>query len=254
MAAEAVPPYDGDFDANQRGDAADIEQPAEPGGPPDTPIFDGDEVADAAHTELPPPASLPPPERAALLTALLFTAEDIPDATRLAEFFGVEVKELGALAEEAGGALRALGLDVLPAAGGYKLVTASHWDGYIGQFHRQLRKARLSKSALEILAVIAYEQPVSRVKVDELRQTNSESAVRTLLDRRLIKVSGREDGPGRPFLYKTTETFLEVFGLSTLADLPPKPASFKADVEAQEEQLQQEEGTGALHVRGEVDE
>lgn len=200
------------------------------------------------------PAQLSRSEKSGLFTALLFTATETLDSAKAAEFLGLSEEELTVLAEETGGELRNLGLDILPVANGYKLVTASHFDRHLSLFHRQLRKARLSKSALEILAVIAYEQPISRVRVDELRQASSESAIRTLLDRRLIKVSGREDGPGRPFLYKTTEGFLEVFGLASLKDLPPRPLSFKAEAEQQELDLQQQEGTGDLHVRGEVDE
>ncbi|MDQ3024853.1 MAG: SMC-Scp complex subunit ScpB, partial [bacterium] len=114
---------------------------------------------------------------------------------------------------------------LLAAAGGYKLVSASRLDGPIGVFHREVRKSRLSKSALEVLAIVAYDQPVSRVHIDEVRQVNSESTVRALLDRRLVTVAGRQETPGRPFLYRTTDYFLEVFGLETLRDLPPRPSS-----------------------------
>lgn len=200
------------------------------------------------------PAALSRRDKGALLTALLFTATETLDADKAADFLALTREDLAVLVEEQSGELRNMGLDILPLASGYKLVTASHWDAWLSLFHRQVRKARLSKSALEILAVIAYEQPISRVKVDELRQANSEAAVRTLLDRRLIKVSGRAETPGRPFLYKTTEAFLEIFGLTSLNDLPPRPASFKAEAEEAEEKLQAEEGTGDLHVRGEVEE
>jgi segregation and condensation protein B len=121
-----------------------------------------------------------------------------------------------------------LGLDVLAVAGGFKLVTSAQWDSYLAAFHRQERKARLSRSALEVLAIVAYEQPVARGRIDELRQVASEYALRTLLDRRLLTVAGREEGPGRPFLYRTTAQFLELFGLGSLDDLPPRPASFAA--------------------------
>lgn len=174
------------------------------------------------------PRDLERGEQAALLTALLFTAgETVPEA-QLAEYFGLERDELRVLAEEIAAELRMRGLDILTAAGGYKLVTASQWDEAITAFHRTVRKSRLSKSALEILAVIAYEQPVTRTRVEELRQVSSESTIRTLLERRLITVAGREDSPGRPFLYKTTPLFLETFGLNSLKDLPPRPESLDA--------------------------
>lgn len=164
-------------------------------------------------------------EKGALLTALLFAAGDLLPSARLAEFFGLSEDELNVLAEETAGELRHRGLDVLCAAGGYRLVTASEWDEPLRRFHRQVRKAKLSRGALEILAIIAYEQPLSRAKIDDLRQVNSDSTVRTLLDRRLITVAGRAETPGRPFLYRTTEHFLEVFGLNALEDLPPRPAA-----------------------------
>lgn len=180
---------------------------------------------DAAGEDLFDPAAYTRAEKGALLTALLFAAGDLLPSERLAEFFGLSEDELLVLAEETAGDLRPRGLDVLNAAGGYRLVTASEWDEPLRRFHRQVRKAKLSRGALEILAIIAYEQPLSRSRIDDLRQVNSESTVRTLLDRRLITVAGRAETPGRPFLYRTTEHFLEVFGLNSLEDLPPRPAA-----------------------------
>lgn len=171
------------------------------------------------------PGALAQDEQAGLLTAVLFSAGEVVSAERLTEYFGIDAIELDVLAAEAAGSLRPLGLDILAAAGGFKLVTTSIWDSYLRNFHRKLRRARLSKGALEILAVIAYEQPVTRARVDELRQVNSEGPIRTLLDKRIITVAGRADTPGRPFLYRTTAYFLEIFGLDSLGDLPPRPAS-----------------------------
>lgn len=199
------------------------------------------------------PAELSPPERRALLSALLFTSGERLEAARLAEFLATDEAGLRLLAEETAGELRALGLDILEAAGGYRLLSSAVWDPWLSAFHRQVRKARLGKSALEILAVIAYEQPVSRARIDELRQVNSESSVRSLLDRRLITVAGRADSPGRPFLYKTTPYFLEVFGLAGLADLPPKPADLRAAGPRPEPEADAS-GEGLLHIHGEVDE
>lgn len=225
--------------------------------PPDTALPEGSsdeqiEKPDSAADERLDPAVLTPPERRALLSALLFTSGERVELKRLADFLGLDESGLRLLAEEAAGELRAIGLDILEAAGGLRMVSSAQWDPWLSAFHRQVRRARLSKSALEILAVIAYEQPVSRARIDELRQVNSESSVRSLLDRRLISVAGRAETPGRPFLYKTTPYFLEVFGLGSLADLPPKPA----DLHALETAADGAEGSeeGLLHIHGEVDE
>ncbi len=166
-------------------------------------------------------------EQSALLAALLFTAGENVETDRLSEFLKLDAQALTVLAEELSGSLRPLGLDIISAAGGLKLVSAAQLDPFIAAFHRQVRKARLSKSSLEVLAIVAYDQPVSRGQIDEVRQVNSDSTVRALLDRRLIAVAGRADTPGRPFLYKTTDYFLEVFGLETLKDLPARPSSLK---------------------------
>jgi segregation and condensation protein B len=187
------------------------------------PPADAGEPAEAGDWS---PGGLDRPEQQALLTALLFASGEVLDAVRLGSYFGLAPQDLELLVEEAAAALRLSGLDIVGAAGGYRLVTAAQWDDALRMFYRQVRKSKLSRNALEILAVIAYEQPVTRVKIDELRQANSESAVRTLLERRLITVAGREEGPGKPFKYKTTDAFLELFGLGDLADLPPRPVSF----------------------------
>jgi len=79
----------------------------------------------------------------------------------------------------------------------------------------------LSPAALETLAIIAYKQPITRLEIDQLRGLNSDGAVKTLLDKRLIKIIGKKESPGRPFLYGSTKEFLQYFGLKNLSDLPP---------------------------------
>jgi segregation and condensation protein B len=183
-------------------------------------VQDDNEVLDVED-----PAELADDERRALLSALLFSTGEVLDASRLQEFLRLSADELDELALECGKEMQPFGLDVLKVAGGYRMVTASRWDALLTLFHRKIRKARLSKSALEILAIVAYEQPVSRSRIDELRQVNSESTVRSLLERRLITIAGRSETPGRPFLYRTTPQFLDTFGISALDDLPPRPVS-----------------------------
>ena len=85
---------------------------------------------------------------------------------------------------------------------------------------RSKTRSRLSRPALETLAIIAYRQPVSRPDVDAVRGVNSEGVLDNLLERRMIRIAGRKDSPGRPFLYETTREFLVAFGLRDLTDLP----------------------------------
>jgi segregation and condensation protein B len=186
-----------------------------------------DEQSAEEEAQLPHPAELDPRDRRALLSAVLFSAGETVETARLTEFMGCDEKQLELLASEAGGELRPLGLDILKLAGGYRLLTSAMHDEYLRLFNRKVRRARLTRNALEILAIIAYEQPTTRTHIDELRQVPSESTVRTLLDRRLITVAGREETPGRPFLYRTTDAFLEMFGLASLSDLPPRPAALE---------------------------
>jgi segregation and condensation protein B len=187
-------------------------------------VTDNSQPENQPAEELFDPTRLDAAERSATLCAILFTSGEVVEAQRLAEFFATDAAGLEILVAETAGSLRPLGLDILRAAEGYRLLTSSQLDSYVRQFHTKLRKSKLSRSSLEILAIIAYEQPIERSRIDDIRQVNSESTIRTLLDRRLIKVAGRTDAPGRPFLYRTTAQFLEIFGLDSLDDLPPRPA------------------------------
>jgi segregation and condensation protein B len=212
-------------DVDQLPPAVDEADDSAPTPPEETEMSEED--APQAETEAPSSLGLAPAEQGALLTALLFAAGEVIPNARLADHFQIDPAELEILAEETAGGLRHFGLDILAVADGLKLVTSTQWDSYLKAFHRRARRGRLSKSALEILAVIAYEQPVTRLRIDELRQINSESTLRSLLDKRLITVKGRAETPGRPFLYGTTSRFLEVFGLRGLEDLPPRPPSLE---------------------------
>jgi len=111
-------------------------------------------------------------------------------------------------------------LQILEAGGGFRLVTRPEVAPWLVKLARSKTKSRLSRPALETLAIIAYRQPVSRPEVDATRGVNSEGVLDNLLERRLIRIAGRKDSPGRPFLYETTREFLVAFGLRDLGDLP----------------------------------
>jgi len=112
------------------------------------------------------------------------------------------------------------GMVIMEIAGGYQMLSSSEYANAIRTFYRTQKKEKLSKPALESLAIIAYKQPVTRLEVELIRGVNSDGVVNHLLEKSLIKITGRKDVPGRPFEYGTTKEFLEYFGLSTLSDLP----------------------------------
>ncbi|MCP4646160.1 MAG: SMC-Scp complex subunit ScpB [bacterium] len=109
---------------------------------------------------------------------------------------------------------------VAELAGGYRIVTDPNLGFLVAQLFEGKRHSKLSRASLETLAVIAYRQPSTRAQVEAVRGVNSDSAMRTLLERDLIKITGRQETPGRPLLYGTTSRFLEYFGLSNLEHLP----------------------------------
>lgn len=112
------------------------------------------------------------------------------------------------------------GMVIMEIAGGYQMLSSSEYANAIRTFYRTQKKEKLSKPALESLAIIAYKQPVTRLEVELIRGVNSDGVVNHLLEKSLIKIVGRKDVPGKPFLYGTTKEFLEYFGLRSLEDLP----------------------------------
>ncbi|MCP2620127.1 SMC-Scp complex subunit ScpB [Candidatus Aminicenantes bacterium AC-334-K16] len=112
------------------------------------------------------------------------------------------------------------GIQIIQAAGGFLFTTKPDYDSYIRKLFEHERKSRLSTAALETLSVIAYHQPVTLAQISSIRGVDSSHAVKTLLEKKLIKISGRKKAPGKPFLYRTTKKFLTYFGLNSLEDLP----------------------------------
>ena len=163
------------------------------------------------------------PELIDVAEALLFASETPVEADRIQEVLGLDsagearelVRELVARLDARGSALQ-----VIEVGGGYRLVTRPEVAPWLVKLARSRTRSRLSRSALETLAIVAYRQPVSRPDIDAVRGVNSEAVLDNLLDRRMIRIAGRKDSPGRPFLYETTRDFLVAFGLRDLADLP----------------------------------
>jgi len=158
-----------------------------------------------------------------VLEALLFASDTPLEAERIQEV--LELASAAAARELAEALRRRLdeegrALQLLEVGGGFRLVTRALVAPWLVKLARSKTRSRLSRPALETLAIIAYRQPVSRPEVDAVRGVSSEGVLDNLLDRRMVRIGGRKDSPGRPFLYETTREFLVAFGLRDLNDLP----------------------------------
>lgn len=163
------------------------------------------------------------PEGLDILEALLF-ASDIPvEAERIQEVLDLPsvtaARDLvAALHAQLESQTRAL--HIVEAGGGFRLVTRPEVAPWLVKLARSRTRSRLSRPALETLAIVAYRQPVSKPEIDAVRGVNSDGVLDNLLERRLVRIAGRKESPGRPFLYETTREFLVAFGLRNLSDLP----------------------------------
>jgi segregation and condensation protein B len=156
------------------------------------------------------------------LESLFFVSDEPLSASVLAQTLEADRRDVenacDALAKELED--RGSGLVLRNVAGGWRLFTHPDVAAMVERFVLSSRQARLTKAALETLAIVAYKQPVTRHQVSGIRGVNSDGVLRALQDRGLIEESGREETPGRPVLYGTTPGFLERLGLPSLASLP----------------------------------
>ena len=157
--------------------------------------------------------------------ALLFVSHDPLSLEKLASVLeGVPkpsiktaVQNLQAEYEQSG-----RGLQIMEVAGGYVMVTRPEQSVYIKRLTSKAKPSpKVSKSALEALAIVSYKQPITRADIEKIRGVETSGVLRTLLDQKLIRIVGRQDIPGRPILYGTSKQFLQRFGLRDLRDLPP---------------------------------
>jgi len=156
-----------------------------------------------------------------VLEALLFASDTPLEAERIREVLDLESAEAArALVEEVRARYQDRGLQVVEVGGGFRMLTRPELAPWLVRLARTRTKTRLSRPALETLAIVAYKQPVSRPEIDAVRGVNSEGVLDNLLERRLVRIAGRKDAPGRPYLFETTREFLVAFGLRDLADLP----------------------------------
>jgi segregation and condensation protein B len=175
-----------------------------------------------------------------ILEALLFAADEPLSARRLAAM--VDEATPGSVED----LVRDLNADYLredrafhvqEVAGGYRLVTRPEFATWVADLRASDASPRLSQASLETLSIVAYKQPVTRAELESIRGVTVEGVLKTLVDRELVRITGREEGMGRPLLYGTTDHFLEYFGLPSLVALPrPDELEIRfADRERQEE-------------------
>jgi len=165
-----------------------------------------------------------PSEIKAIVESLLFAAGTPVSLRRLAEVIGVaqaEVKlAMASLLEEY--AVGERGVRLAEVAGGYQYRTAGEYADYVKKLIQE-KPSRLSRAALETLAIIAYRQPLTKAEIEVVRGVDVDGVLNSLLTKKLVRVVGRKDVPGRPWVYGTTSQFLELFGLNDLGSLPPLP-------------------------------
>ncbi len=191
----------------------------------------GEEVAAAAVEESPSPEAAPPlappayDELRGAVEALLYASPQPLSLRELKKAFPEAPAEMVVQAlQELSGLYQApaRGLQLIEVAGGYQITSRPEYHDRIGRLLDEKRPSRLSTQALETLAVIAYRQPITVPEIVALRGVRSVSVVRTLLERKLIRIMGRKPVVGRPLLYGTTREFLSRFGLKDLGELPRK--------------------------------
>lgn len=212
----------------QPAEVAEVEAPVseEPTAEPEVEAHAGEGVV--AEMAAPAPVSDPALSdvRAlkGILEALLFVTPDPIPVTRFLALLGAVTKQ------EVDQALASLshdyeqegrGLQLAEVAGGYRIVTKAEFAPWLKRLEKVKAPSKLSRSALESLAIIAYKQPIVRGEVEQIRGVETSGVIRTLLERKLVRIVGRKEEPGRPIMYGTTKVFLEHFGLRDLSQLPP---------------------------------
>jgi len=158
-----------------------------------------------------------------VIEALLFAADEPLSLARIRDILSGEDGKavraaVEALRDEYAAAAR--GIQIEEIANGYRLLSNLRYAPFVEQLHKAEKRGKITQAGLETLAIIAYKQPIHRADIEAIRGVAVDSILRTLQDRALIRIVGRADVLGRPFLYGTTKRFLEAFGLKSLDDLP----------------------------------
>lgn len=192
-------------------------QPPSSSESPDGMVEDAADDAEVSeHAEL-------PPVNLAVLEALLLSTHHPLTAGRLAEMLDLAATKpvrmaIKALNQQYEAGSRSFRVEQV--AGGYQILTLPEFGEHLKKLHQREADAKLTKAALETLAIVAYKQPILRADVEAIRGCACGETIRSLMEKHLVKIAGRAEEPGRPILYGTTKRFLELFGLNSLRDLP----------------------------------
>lgn len=157
----------------------------------------------------------------ARIEAVLFAAASPITSGQIAETLDLPVKEVEQVLEEIKRSFEGHGLAIQSYGGKYQMTTAAEMADDVEKFLGLELTTRLSRAAIETMAIIAYRQPITRPAIDAIRGVSSDGVMKSLLSRGLIQEVGRAEGPGRPILFSTTVDFLQHFGLNSLDQLPP---------------------------------
>lgn len=161
-------------------------------------------------------------ELSAIIESLIFTSESPLPTDRMYELLSeYDRDEIRSVLEEtvAWHQGRAGGFDIVEVAGGWQFRTRPAFHSYISR-HIKTKASKLSQSALETLAIIAYRQPITRAEIEHLRGVDCGGVLKSLLEKHMVRILGKKDIPGRPLIYGTSKEFLEIFGLKDLKSLP----------------------------------
>ena len=161
-------------------------------------------------------------ELKSIVENVLLAADQPVNAAELEKIFlnTAEKNDLQVILKELKEEYQSRNLQILEVADGYQLCTRHEFNEWIRKFLKLDRSSRLSQPSLDTLSIIAYKQPLTRQEVDDIRGVDSSGVVKTLLEKKVIGPAGRKKVPGRPIMYRTTQKFLEYFGLKDLSDLP----------------------------------
>ncbi|MDP6746908.1 MAG: SMC-Scp complex subunit ScpB [Candidatus Poribacteria bacterium] len=186
--------------------------------------FEDDSLIEKDEAQQTDQADLSESEIQAILEAVLFTASEPISVSQLRSVFDraisghairAQLRELGQFYDQ-----HQRSFQILEIANGFQICTRPDYAAWIEKFHTRQVRVKLTPSALETLAIVAYKQPVTRLEIEEIRGVNSDSVLNSLIEKGLVRISGRKQEAGRALLFSSSNQFLEQFGLKNLSDLP----------------------------------